>query len=281
MRTTQQLAFLAVLAVMASLTGLTQAETVVLTPVADNTLIEDPLGAWSLGAAQQFYAGRVGKNGGSTLRRAVVRFDVAAAIPAGSTITSATLLMNLSATQTGTFSVGLYLCLASWGEGTSTGFGGGGAPSATNDATWIHRFYPGTPWATPGGSFSATASATKSVGGVGFYTWGPTTEMTANVQAWRASPSTNFGWVVRGNEVTLQSVKRFDSRESPANRPQLTITFTPPSVLVGDLDGGGSVNAGDLGILLAKWGTSDAAADIDDDGVVGASDLAALVANWT
>lgn len=51
---------------------------------------------------------------------------------------------------------------------------------------------------------------------------------------------------------------------------------------VGDLDGSGSVDAGDLAILLGSWGPSfpGDAADIDISGQVDASDLAALLGNW-
>ena len=59
------------------------ADTVVLTSVDDNTIIEDPAGFWSAGAAQYFFAGKVGVNGGNTLRRGALRFDLSG-IPAGS-----------------------------------------------------------------------------------------------------------------------------------------------------------------------------------------------------
>lgn len=260
-----------------------QADTVILGTVADNTMIEDPEGAWSLGAAYNFYAGRVGTSGGSTLRRGLIRFDLSA-IPAGSTITSASLKLNLSATQAGTFTVSLHRCLASWGEGTSFAFGGGGAPSTAGDATWLHRFWPGTPWELPGGEFALLPSASRSVGGVGFYTWGSTAGMVADVQAWLNAPAANFGWTVVGNEVTLQSVKRFDAKESTvaSTRPALTIVFTPPPAPVpGDLDHDGDVDASDLATILGLWGSAGPGGDIDADGSVGAPDLAALLANWS
>jgi hypothetical protein len=46
-----------------------------------------------------------------------------------------------------------------------------------------------------------------------------------------------------------------------------------------DLDGDGRVDAADLAILLAAWGTG--AADLDGSGVVDAADLAVLLAAWT
>ncbi len=47
-----------------------------------------------------------------------------------------------------------------------------------------------------------------------------------------------------------------------------------------DLDASGVVDAADLAILLAAWGTMGSPADIDGDGVVGAGDLAFLLAAW-
>jgi hypothetical protein len=257
------------------------ADQVVVTSVSDNTLIEDPTGAYSAGAAQYFFAGRVGVNGGETLRRGVLRFDLSQ-IPAGSTITSVSLKLYCSAAGSGTTqTVQLKRMLASWGEGPSTAFGGGGAPSATGDATWQHRFYPSTPWPTAGGQFSSTVSASRSVTGQGSYTWTTTAQLVADVQSWVAAPATNFGWLVQGNEVTLRSVKRFDSREAAAaTRPELTVVFTPPSANPADLNNDNVVNAADLAILLSAWGTT-GPGDVNNSGNVDAADLAQLLGAWT
>ena len=265
----------------ATLASTAVADQVVLTSVSDNTLIEDPTGAYSAGAAQYFFAGRVGVNGGETLRRGVLRFDLSQ-IPAGSTITSVSLKLYCSAAGSGTAqTVQLKRMLASWGEGPSTAFGGGGAPSATGDATWQHRFYPSTPWPTSGGQFSSTVSASRSVTGQGSYTWTTTAQLVADVQSWVAAPATNFGWLVQGNEVTLRSVKRFDSREAAAaTRPQLTVVFTPPSANPADLNNDNVVNAADLAILLSAWGTT-GPGDINNSGNVDAADLAQLLGAWT
>ncbi|MFZ9880681.1 MAG: DNRLRE domain-containing protein [Phycisphaerales bacterium] len=258
-----------------------RADQVVLTSVADNTLIEDPTGAYSCGAAQYFFAGKVGVNGGSTLRRGALRFNVSS-IPAGSTITSVSLRMYCSAAGlTGNYPVALKRFLKSWGEGPSVAFGGGGADSAANDVTWLHRFYSNTLWTTPGGEFVSTASASRSVGNVGYYTWATTAGLVADVQLWVNDPSSNHGWCVQGNETTLQSVKRFDSRESgsSAARPQLTVVFTPPSNPA-DLTGDGRVDAADLSVLLNAWGTT-GPGDLNASGLVDAADLTALLAAWT
>ncbi len=257
-----------------------EATTVVLTTSRDATLIQDPNGEFALGAAYNIYAGRVGENSGGTLRRGLLYFNTAP-IPVGSVVTSVQLSLNLSATQSGTFTVGLHRALLSWGEGTSFAFGGGGAAPSVGDATWTYRYFPSDPWPTPGGSYATTASATKSIGAVGWYTWGSTPQLVADVQSWVDQPSINLGWAVIGNEVTLQAVKRFDARESgPNTQPQLIVIYTPTPSTPADINGDGVVGAGDLTILLSAWGTAHAASDIDNDGVVSASDLTRLFASW-
>jgi len=54
-----------------------------------------------------------------------------------------------------------------------------------------------------------------------------------------------------------------------------------PSGIPGDLNGDGIVNAADLNILLAAWGTDDPIADINGDGIVNAADLNILLSNWS
>ncbi len=259
------------------------ADQLVLTSSADNTLIEDPSGAFSAGLATYFFAGRVGVNGGSTLRRGAIRFDLST-IPPGSTITSVSLKMNCSAVGLTTqYPISLKRFTKSWGEGTSQAFGGGGAPSEANDVTWLHRFYGTTQtWTTPGGEFLATASATRNVGAMGFYTWTSTAGLVADVQLWVNNPSQNYGWCVVGNETVLQSVKRFDSHEATVEsvRPQLTIVYTPGAPNPYDLNGDYKVNAADLATLLSRWGIA-GSGDFDGSGAVDGADLALLLGAWT
>ncbi len=132
--------------------------------------------------------------------------------------------------------------MQAWGEGTSnagtggTGAGeGDGVPATTNDATWLDTFYdPTNPqfWTTAGGTFSSTVSATTSVNGVAFYSWN-SSGLTADVQSWVNQSTTNFGWIVIGNETTARTAKQFDTRENTtaADRPTLVVTYTaPPTV---------------------------------------------------
>jgi hypothetical protein len=202
-----------------------------ITPIKDNTLYEyDPAeGDHSNGAGFHFFAG---ENGMGERRRGVVAFDVAGTIPPGSTITAVTLTMNMSMTPAGVETVELHKLLADWGEGTSHApMGeGDGAPATPNDATWRHRFFDTIFWTTEGGDFSATVSASQSVGGVGQYMWS-SAQMAGDVQEWLDNPATNFGWLVLGDESTIATAKRFDTRES-ASPPVLTIQYTSaPRVL--------------------------------------------------
>jgi hypothetical protein len=203
----------------------TTANIINITPSKDNTLYQYDAaeGDHSNGAGLHFFAG---ENAMGELRRGVIAFDIAGAIPAGSTITAVSLTMNMSMTPAGAENVELHTLLADWGEGTSHApqGEGDGAPATPNDATWRHRFFDTLFWTTEGGDFSATASATQSVGGIGQYTWS-SPQMVADVQAWLNDPASNFGWLVLGDETTIATAKRFDTRES-ATPPMLTVQYT-------------------------------------------------------
>ncbi len=197
-------------------------------PSKDNTLYEyDPAeGDHSNGAGFHFFAG---ENGMGELRRGVLAFDIAGSVPPGSTITAVSLSMNMSMTPAGALTVELHKLLADWGEGTSHApMGeGDGAPATPNDATWRHRFFDTIFWTTQGGDFSATVSASQSVGPTGQYTWS-SAQMVADVQSWLDNPASNFGWLVLGDESAAATAKRFDTRES-ASPPVLTIQYIPGS----------------------------------------------------
>lgn len=191
----------------------------------DNTMYANLPGN-SNGVGPGFFAGATATG---AVRRGLISFDIAAAVPSGSTITGATLHLHNSGVQNVANSLSLYRLNESWGESTSNGGvnGGDGAPAASGDATWTHRFYNTTLWTTAGGAAAASPSATSTVLGAGFYDWtGP--GLVADVQAWFANPSNNFGWLVAGTEATPGSAKRLDSRDNadPTVRPMLEITYT-------------------------------------------------------
>lgn len=205
---------------------LASAATVSIMPSKDNTLYQyfPAEGDLSNGAGFHFFAG---ENGTGEIRRGVLAFDIAGSIPPGSTIIAVSLSLNMSMTSSDTpRTVELHDLLADWGEGTSHAPGGEGtgAPATPNDATWRHRFYDMIFWTTQGGDFSATVSASQSIGPIGQYMWS-STQMTADVQSWLDNPATNFGWLVLGDESAAATAKRFDTRES-ATPPVLTIEYT-------------------------------------------------------
>jgi hypothetical protein len=204
--------------------------TVVLGTSKDNTLYQSTAGNISNGAGSYFLAGVTGSMGGSNTLRGLIAFDIAGNIPAGSTINSVKLSLHVSQSRPGSQSIELHALSADWGEGTSNADGspGQGATATTNDATWVYRFYNTDSWTSAGGDYSSTASASTSVGGTGFYTWGSTSQMVTDVQDWLDDSSSNFGWIVLGNESATSSAKRFDSKENAtdADRPALTIDYT-------------------------------------------------------
>lgn len=203
------------------------AATVVVTPVKDNTLYEDLFGTSSNGAGRYLFAGRTDVG---SIRRALIAFDVAAAVPPGSTVDSVTLTLAMSRTITGPSVVSLHRLLADWGEaGSRAPMGEGiGAPAEQGDATWIFSSFDTVLWSTPGGDFEPTASAERVVDGPGTYSWGSTIELVADVQRWVDDPVSDFGWILLGDETTT-SAKRFDSRDhgEPGAVPRLTVVFTP------------------------------------------------------
>ena len=260
------------------------ADTVVLTPVKDNTLISNETN--SNGAGDSVFSGRTGSFGNQTVLRAVMAFDVTGSIPTGSTIDSATLTLELvqASILGGPETHTLHRISRDWGEGTSSAPGGQGAPATSGDATWLHTFFPSQFWTNAGGDYEAIASASQTVSlTLGPYTWGSTAQMVADVAGWLDSPATSLGWMLRGNEVDSNTAKRFASREAAIAeiRPTLTVEFTPPPPLCPwDCDGtdDGVINVLDLLVLLGHWGES-GACDFDGN-VADVGDLLKLLGRW-
>jgi len=197
-----------------------------LSPQKDNTLYEDPAGQLSNGQGIYLFEGKTGAN---LLRRGLIAFDFTS-IPANATITGATLSMFASQAQGNPQAVSLHPALGNWGEGASNAGspGGGGAPAQAGDATWLHTFYNTSFWTASGGDFLPASSATTTVSTVNTtYAWNGS-GLVADVQAWVTNPASNFGWVIRGNEITTGSAQRFNSRENSSNPPRLTVTYQIP-----------------------------------------------------
>ncbi|MFO0856583.1 MAG: DNRLRE domain-containing protein [Phycisphaerales bacterium] len=204
--------------------------TVELTSSKDNTMYQ-PSSSTQLsnGAGEHMF---IGKTQGGYARRALLQFNLSS-IPANATIQEVTLRLNMSRSIADIAQMRVHRVSAQWGEGASNAGGqeGGGATALAGDATWQYSTYPTLQWFQGGGTFIGTASATKNIGAVGTYELS-TDGLLADVQAWRAAPATNFGWILIGNESGIGTAKRFDTREFSvaANRPKLIVTYTLPPV---------------------------------------------------
>jgi hypothetical protein len=199
-----------------------KAESAVLTPSADASLIEVSPNN-SAGGSGFFLSGTTQNR---TMNRALLQFDIASAIPAGSQITSVGLQLEVTRQPSDGFEAslfGLHRMLRSWGEGgtvVTENPGGLGAPAGPGDATWAHRFAFDTPWAMPGGAagtdFAPTFSSSTIIYGVDVYNFEGTLDMIADVQAWLDNPGTNFGWMLKSQSEELPfTARRFASREDP------------------------------------------------------------------
>lgn len=271
-------------------TGAVSADATALQPAADNTIYEEG-DTVSNGSGQHVFAGTAAAF--APPRRALLRFDVATAVPPGSTVTAVVLSLRLSRTASLNQPVSAHRLLASWGEAGSdaNGMEGTGTVAQPGDATWGFREWSTLAWAVPGGDFFSPASATTTIGGPCLpenaqtaacikYSWS-SPAMVADVQSWIDQPSTNFGWIMLGNESTAGSAKRFDSRESAtsANRPQLRVIFDPPSAASGSVPDGNltpgtplELTRIDPGQLQLDWDPSCVAGDTDYeiyDGTIG------------
>lgn len=201
--------------------------TVILTPGKDNTLYESESGDTSNGVGAFFF---VGKTSSGEIRRGLIAFDVADQLPAGATVVSATLQLQMTKTSGGPANVALHRALADWGEGTSDASAneGQGAAATPGDATWLYTFSDTALWQTPGGDFAPASTASIQVDSTGGYLWPSSPSMVADVQQWLDDPASDFGWVLIGDESNNKTAKRFTARESGtvANRPQLTVVYT-------------------------------------------------------
>lgn len=187
----------------------------------------------NLGASDNFPAGTTAGTLGTAYRsRGLVKFDLTA-LPPDATITSASLSLQLVKAGAGPGSVfGLYRVLRAWGEGTGTG--NTGSPANPGEATWNNRMHPSTAWDAPGANagvdYVASASATRTMDGVGVYTFDSNAALVADVQAWLANPGTNFGWIlISQSEDVAATARRFASRENMPLAPILNVHYTAPA----------------------------------------------------
>ncbi len=192
----------------------------------DTTLYESTTGALANGSGQYLFAGNTNQ---PQTRRTLIAFETTSVLPENALIQSVSLRLHVASASTLTNIFSLHRMTSSWTEGASdaTGNEGGGATAMSGDATWLHSSLFETLWNSPGGDFDSAASASISVGDLGFYSW-TSAQMTADFREWVAHPQSSFGWMLRGDESAPGTTRRFDSSESYDSSvvPMLTIEYS-------------------------------------------------------
>ncbi len=263
------------------------AELLSMTSSKDNTLYEyDPADPQSPlnsnGSGDFFSAGR--NRSRSLIRRGLIQFDLSS-IPTGAVVVPATAALTLEVidmpkrdTTGESRDFWLVRLDRDWGEGASeanagVSGAGSGAPAMEEDATWLHTMYdpaihdPRNPnpvdpgyWPQEGalgnvpldptvyGDPAGTVPAAPYLGPVTF----ALPAMEADINAWVANPTSNFGWIVLGDErigdSSRSSNRGFASGEHADHPPLLTFEYTivpEPSSVVLLVMG--------LGVLWWRW----------------------------
>jgi hypothetical protein len=148
---------------------------------------------------------------------ALLKWDLSS-IPAGSTIQSVALSINVTGTSTDTYEI--YEVKRSWTESQATW------KKANSSTNWQSAGAQGAldRGSTVLGTVSATATGIRTVilNAAGL----------AVVQGWVNNPFTNFGFVFQDYANSTDDDLVFSSREISvaANRPQLIVLYNPPSV---------------------------------------------------
>ena len=214
-----------------------QANVAVLPAAADTTLYEDAAGAIANGAGEGFFVGLIA---GGLKRRALVRFDLAA-IPAGARIVSVELVLQVSrGFAQNLVPVALHRVTSSWAEGPSDATlfrEGQGILAVAGDNTWLHRSFATSFWNAPGGDYDPVASGVGFTPPLGRVTFASTNAMTTDVQQWLDAPATNFGWLLRTDELVPQEARRFESRTT-------SVVGTSPALIVRWLAAGTATSFG-------------------------------------
>jgi hypothetical protein len=139
--------------------------------------------------------------------RMLVKFDLTS-IPAGATITSASLQLTKVGGATVKHNVNLYEVISDWDELA---------------ATW--NISPSSPWSKVGGDYLSSVVATTVVTGNQPYTW-TDPALTAVVQSWVKGTQPSYGLII-GSPDTGTDAYNFATSEdvTPANQPVLTVTY--------------------------------------------------------
>jgi len=200
--------------------------------------------------------------------QALIRFEGVvggSGIPAGSEILSATLVIDITDDiDTPLYNPVFYVhqVLRAWDEGSTWNSLAGGLTVGSDLAAAFAQF---------SGDNNPNTDTMRRI------------DVTALVRSWMTG-TPNWGiailpQIISGNDDGIEIVA--SENGNAVLRPRLEVTFRAPQPTSPfDLDANGIVDGGDLGILLARWGTPSPTADLDNDGTVDGADLGILLANW-
>lgn len=200
--------------------------------------------------------------------QALIRFEGVvggSGIPAGSEILSATLVIDITDDiDTPLYNPVFYVhqVLRAWDEGSTWNSLAGGLTVGSDLAAAFAQF---------SGDNNPNTDTMRRI------------DVTALVRSWMTG-TPNWGiailpQIISGNDDGIEIVA--SENGNAVLRPRLEVTFRAPQPTSPfDLDANGIVDGGDLGILLAGWGTPSPTADLDNDGTVDGADLGILLANW-
>jgi hypothetical protein len=172
--------------------------------------------------------------------RSLLAFDIAAAIPAGSIVSSVTFQVGVirQSNRANPSSYELHRLLKDWSEGSGGANVNTGSPALAGETTWNSQFHGTAPWSAPGGQ--AGTDYVPIVSGTGpvindantVYQIDSTSILVADVQAWLDDPSINDGWMfLSSSEGVSGTARRFSSMEVPgggiasAQTPRIIVDF--------------------------------------------------------
>lgn len=166
-------------------------------------------------------------------RRSLIAIDFTAAIPAGSIVHDAELVLRATSVLGGGGPVSLHKVAVDpvnpWIEGSANGFGSEFDGTFQNlAASWTYRRTATLAWQAPGGGFLAPALASRTITGVGSFSFG-SSALAAAVQQMIDSGEDEDGFLLRGPgaAATETQAVQFASSDNASNGPQMFVTYTP------------------------------------------------------